>query len=85
MWIVTRTPWPTLVNLSRTSTITYHQPSKLDTRIRIVATAWDQEITLAECPDGDSARSLMREIAGAIDHGVLVLDLNRGESPPIAE
>ena len=75
MWIVTRTPWPMLVNLDRTSTITYHQPSKVETRIRVVATAWDQEITLAELPDGPSAKQLVREIGEALQRGDALLDL----------
>jgi hypothetical protein len=77
VWIVTRSDWPVLVNLSRAAHIGYQQIAKFDARTRIVAAAWEQEFVLAECPDGDAARQLMDVIARALAAEAPVLDLRR--------
>jgi hypothetical protein len=56
MWVMTKSDWPVLVNLSRTAHVGYQQIAKFDPRTRIVASAWEEEYTLAECADGDQAR-----------------------------
>ena len=76
MWIVTRTHWPTLVNLDRVASIRYQQISKADPRIRILALAWEQEIVLGEAINGDLAQALVRRIAEALESGITILDLN---------
>jgi hypothetical protein len=80
MWVLTKTHWPTLVNLSALSVVGYQQLSKLDPRIRVVGTAWEQEVVLAECPDGDAAQALVRHIAAALDDGEAFLDLSGWET-----
>jgi hypothetical protein len=75
VWIVTRSDWPVLVNLSRAAHIGYQQIAKFDARTRIVAAAWEQEFVLAECPDGDAARQIMDVIARALAAEAPVLDL----------
>lgn len=66
MWIVTRSDWPILVNLSRAAQIGYQQIAKFDPRTRVIAAAWEQEFVLAECPDGNEARQLVDRIAQAL-------------------
>ena len=75
VWVLTRTHWPTLVNLSALSIVNYQQLSKLDPRIRVVGTAWEQEVVLAECPDGEAAQSLVRFLAAALAEGKPFVDL----------
>ena len=75
MWVMTRSEWPVLVNLSRTARIGYQQIAKFDPRTRIVATAWEQEYTLAECADGDQAKALISLISQALANGENLLDL----------
>ena len=75
MWVLTRSDWPLLVNLSRAATITYQQIAKLDPRMRVVAAAWEQEFILADCANGDEARALVSLIAAAIADGKPLLDL----------
>jgi hypothetical protein len=75
MWVVTRSDWPQLVNLSRAANIGYQQLTKFDPRTRIVASAWEQEYVLAECNDGDEARALVEQIARALAAQESVLDL----------
>jgi hypothetical protein len=75
MWVVTRSDWPQLVNLTRAVNIGYQQITKFDPRTRVVASAWEQEFMLAECGDGDEARALVEQIARALATRVDVLDL----------
>jgi hypothetical protein len=75
MWVLTKSDWPVLVNLSRTAHIGYQQIAKFDPRTRIVASAWEQEYTLAECADGDQAKALIRLISQALGNGDNLLDL----------
>ena len=76
MWILTRHPWPTLVNLSSLAKIAYQQPAKSDPRVRIVGSAWEQDHVLADCADGDEARAMVRAIARALAEERPFLDLN---------
>ncbi len=66
MWVMTKSDWPVLINLSRTAHIGYQQIAKFDPRTRIVASAWEQEYTLAECADGDQAKALISLISQAL-------------------
>ena len=75
MWVMTRSDWPVLVNLTRTAHIGYQQVAKFDPRTRIVASAWEQEHTLAECADGGQARALIGLISRALADGENLLDL----------
>lgn len=75
VWIVTRSDWPILVNLSRAAQIGYQQIAKFDPRTRVIAAAWEQEFVLAECPDGDAARRLVDRIAQALAVNTPLLDL----------
>jgi tRNA U55 pseudouridine synthase TruB len=74
---MTKSDWPVLVNLSRTTQVGYQQIAKFDPRTRIVASAWEEEYTLAECADGDQARALISRIAEALASGEKLLDLRR--------
>ena len=82
MWIITGQHWPTLVNLDRVAHIRYQQISKADPRIRIMALAWEQEIVLAEAPDGDHAQDIVRRIAEALAKGIDLLDLSAADPVP---
>ena len=75
MWVMTKSDWPVLVNLARTAHVSYQQIAKFDPRTRIVASAWEQEFTLAECADGDQAKALMGLISQALAKGENLLDL----------
>jgi hypothetical protein len=75
MWIVTKSDWPVLVNLTRTAQVGYQQVAKFDPRTRVIASAWEQEHVLADCADGDQARALVDLIAQALAEGTRVLDL----------
>jgi hypothetical protein len=75
MWVMTKSDWPVLVNLSRTAHIGYQQIAKFDPRTRIVASAWEEEYTLAECADGDQAKTLISLISQALGNGENLLDL----------
>ena len=75
MWVMTKSDWPVLVNLSRTAHVGYQQIAKFDPRTRIVASAWEQEFTLAECADGDQAKALVSLISQALANGENLLDL----------
>jgi hypothetical protein len=75
MWVMTKSDWPVLINLSRTAQIGYQQIAKFDPRTRIVASAWEEEYTLAECADGDQARALISLISRALANGENLLDL----------
>jgi hypothetical protein len=82
MWIVTRHPWPTLVNLSSIAVVGYQQPAKSDPRVRVMGSAWEQDHVLAECADGAEARALVRRIAMALAAGRPLLDLNEPVDDP---
>jgi hypothetical protein len=75
MWVMTKSDWPVLVNLSRTAHVGYQQIAKFDPRTRIVASAWEEEYTLAECADGDQAKALIGHISQALANGENLLDL----------
>jgi hypothetical protein len=75
MWVLTKSDWPVLVNLSRTAHVGYQQIAKFDPRTRIVASAWEEEYTLAECADGDQAKALISVISQALGNGENLLDL----------
>ena len=75
MWIMTRSDWPVLINLSRSAHIGYQQLTKFDPRTRLVAGMWEQELTLAECATGEEARAMMDFIARQLEAGVELLDL----------
>ena len=75
MWVMTKSDWPVLVNLSRAAHIGYQQIAKFGPRTRIVASAWEQEYTLAECVDGDQAKALISLISQALANGEKLLDL----------
>ena len=75
MWIMTKSDWPVLINLSRTASVTYQQIVKFDPRTRIVASAWEQEHVVAECENGDEAKGVMELIARSLADGAELLDL----------
>lgn len=75
MWIMTRSDWPVLVNLARTAQIGYQQVTKFDPKTRVIAAMWEQEIVLAECPNGDEARALVALIGQAIAVRTELFDL----------
>jgi hypothetical protein len=75
MWVMTKSDWPVLINLARTAHIGYQQIAKFDPRIRIVASAWEQEFALAECADGDHAKAVISLISQALANGENLLDL----------
>jgi hypothetical protein len=75
MWIMTRSDWPVLINLSRAAHIGYQQIAKFDPRTRVLASAWEQEFVLADCATGEEAKALMAIIARALADGMELLDL----------
>ena len=75
MWVMSKSDWPVLVNLSRAAHVGYQQIAKFDPRTRIVASAWEQEYMLAECADGDQAKAVISLIAQALENGEELLDL----------
>ena len=75
MWVMTKSDWPVLINLARAAHVGYQQVAKFDPRTRIVASAWEQEYTLAECADGDQAKALIDLISQALANGERLLDL----------
>ena len=75
MWVMTKSDWPVLVNLSRTAHVGYQQIAKFDPRTRIVASAWEEEYTLAECADGEQAKALIGLISQALGKSEKLLDL----------
>ena len=66
-----------LVNLSVIATIGYQQVAKFESRIRVVATAWEAEHLLAECASSEEAKGLVRFLAQSIRQGTGFVDLNR--------
>jgi hypothetical protein len=85
MWVMTKSDWPVLVNLSRTAHVGYQQIAKFDPRTRIVASAWEEEYTLAECADGDQARALINLISQSLGNGENLLDLRGFDLAQLAE
>ena len=85
MWVMTKSDWPVLVNLSRTAHIGYQQIAKFDPRTRIVAAAWEEAYTLAECADGDQAKTLISLISQALGNGENLLDLRGIDLAQLAE
>jgi hypothetical protein len=75
MWVMTKSDWPVLINLARAAHVGYQQIAKFDPRTRIVASAWEQEYTLAECADGDQAKALINLISKALANEEKLLDL----------
>ena len=75
MWVMTKSDWPVLINLSRSAQVGYQQIAKFDPRTRVIASAWEQEYVLADCPDGDQAKALIRLISQALASGENLLDL----------
>jgi hypothetical protein len=75
MWVMTKSDWPVLINLARAAHVGYQQIAKFDPRTRIVASAWEQEYTLAECADGDQAKALISLISQALANEEKLLDL----------
>ena len=85
MWVMTKSDWPVLVNLSRAAHVGYQQIAKFDPRTRIVASAWEQEYTLTECGDGDQARAVISLIAQALGNGEKLLDLRSIDLAQLSE
>ena len=81
MWVRTKSSWPVLINLAVLSQINYEQASKRDPRVRLVGTAWEQELLLADCATGDEARAVMGKIGDALAAGVSMLDLATIDPP----
>lgn len=75
MWILTKSEWPVLINLSRSAHIGYQQLTKFDPRTRLVAGMWEQELPLGEYATGEEARAMMALIAQHLEAGTAVLDL----------
>jgi hypothetical protein len=75
MWVMTKSDWPVLINLARAAQVGYQQIAKFDQRTRIVASAWEQEFTLAECANGDQAKAVIGLISQALADGENLLDL----------
>ena len=85
MWVMTKSDWPVLINLTRTAHVGYQQIAKFDPRTRIVASAWEEEYTLAECADGDQAKALIGLITQALGNGEKLLDLRGIDLAQLAE
>lgn len=85
MWIMTRSDWPVLINLSRSAHIGYQQLTKFDPRTRLIAGMWEQEFTVAECATGEEARALMVLIAQHLQAGTEMLDLREVNLAAVAE
>jgi hypothetical protein len=75
MWVVTRSDWPVLINLNRAAQIGYQQVAKFDPHTRVIASMWEQEFVVADCPNGDQARAVIDLIARALADGAELLDL----------
>ena len=75
MWVMTKSDWPVLINLTRSAQIGYQQIAKFDPRTRVIASAWEQEYVLADCADGDQAKAVIGLIARALAGGENLLDL----------
>jgi hypothetical protein len=75
MWVVTRSDWPVLVNLSRAASVTYQQVRKFDPHTRVIAFAWEQEHVVADCETGEQAKAVVALIAHALANGESLLDL----------
>lgn len=77
MWVLSRSDWPVLVNLSVVATIGYQQVAKFDDRVRVIATTWDAETLLVDCETGEQARAVVRLLAQGLRQGSEFSDLNQ--------
>ena len=77
MWIVTKSEWPTLVNLAVVAHVDYVQVSKNDPRTRVVAITHEREIVLADCETAEQARAVMLLLAEQLREAKPLLDLTR--------
>ena len=85
MWVMTESDWPVPIDLSRTAHIGYQQIAKFDSRTRVTASSWEQEYVLADCADGDQAKSAIGLISRALASGEIVLDLRGIDLAQLAE
>lgn len=76
MWVLTRTGWPTLVNLAVVSQVGYKQVAKYSPQTKVVASTWEQELDLAECATGDEAKRIVRFLARSLAEGCGYVDLS---------
>jgi hypothetical protein len=76
MWVLTKTEWPTLVNLATVSQVGYQQIAKYSPETRVVASTWEQELVVAECATGEQARAVVRLIARSLAARAPYLDLH---------
>jgi hypothetical protein len=77
VWVLTKTEWPALVNLSVIAHVGYRQLTKLEPQTRVIAFVAEEEIVLADCESGEQARAVVRLIADRLAEGKAVLDLSR--------
>jgi hypothetical protein len=77
MWVLSRSDWPTLINLSVVASVGYQQVSKFDPRVRLVATTWEAEHLLADCDTGDEAKAIVLLLAQGLRQGTAFIDLNQ--------
>ena len=77
MWILTKSEWPTLVNLSLVAHVDYQQVGKNDPRTRVLAITAEREIVLADCDTGEQARAVILLLAEQLREGKPLLDLSR--------
>lgn len=75
MWVLTRSDWPVLINLHRAAHIGYQQVTKFEPRTRVIASMWEQEFVIADCPTGEEARAVIDLLASALADGTELLDL----------
>jgi hypothetical protein len=76
MWVLTKTEWPTLVNLATVSQVGYQQIAKYQPEVRVIASTWEQELVLAECATGEQARAVVRLLARSLAARAPYLDLH---------
>lgn len=81
MWVLTRSEWPVLVNLAVTATVGYQQVAKFETRVRVIAAAWEAEHMLADCESAAEAKALVRILAQSLRQGTGFVDLNQLDLP----
>lgn len=81
MWVLTRTSWPTLVNLAVVSQVGYKQVAKYSPQTRVVASTWEQELDLAECATGEAAQRIVRLLAHRLAEGREFVDLSAVDDP----
>jgi hypothetical protein len=76
MWVLTKTEWPTLVNLATVSQVGYLQIAKYSPETRVIASTWEQELVVADCATGEQARAVVRLIARSLAARASYLDLH---------